>query len=159
MTSLERYHISHEKTTLMLTLKSLRLLNLPQFGRKPGLDAKTEKEHIDSRNLQHPFYEYASIFWPREAEKHIENHSFIQLAKELFDPSKRPTFLQWSVEICRHLLQRDDDSDYYWDRESPYEPDDDSIVELITVINRADFTPLHLAAALGQWTICEFLLG
>jgi ankyrin repeat protein len=119
------FHLSESRAAYLMAMSELRFLTLTDFSRLPT-EQRSELSFISKRNVEHPFYEYASMSWHRAATDHWDDPELISLAMKLFDPGKVPVFVSWSVEFCRHYQTGSWSS---WcmtrDRESAFDLSDD----------------------------------
>ncbi|RSL54786.1 hypothetical protein CEP53_007326 [Fusarium sp. AF-6] len=79
---------------------------------------------------------------------------------KLFDINKIPQFYAWAVELIRHcmFIGGKYGMRFGFQKRSDFGRNDDTGVKVISAVLRPDFTPLHLAAALGLTPVCQYLL-
>lgn len=173
-TNLSFFHLSDDQARDLLSETGLRFLNFPEFSKslergKSGLDI------LKHRNESHPFYYYVCRYLPWILlPKQIDKPKILELAKQLFGPTKRPNLVAWSLNLALYLVgntsisgsakkvKRYNTSKYLV---SDSASDSDSIADidyvktLFSAFLRVDFTPLHLAAGLGLFKVCEYLVN
>lgn len=142
----ERYSVSSNKSTTYVALVCLRYLNL----------------NTTHRAEKRPFYEHACVRWPRYV--HMAScegqDNVVAALHELFDLRKRQTFIDWAEEYTMHCLcvyikhfQPRLLFEFFWDLGGDCETP-----SARGVVRRPDFTPFHMAAALGLSGLCSDLL-
>ena len=160
-TKYEQYHIASGKVSVALASISIRFLLRDEFSDQTR-DSEAAANQALQRASKHPFYSYAARYWTSNSDNTWwEDDETRRLAFELFGHPKTGNFTNWAIEVCRHFL-----SDGRWYRllgkDSPnvYEKGRKTIFEgLVGRVSRADFTPLHLASALGIPWVCEHLIS
>jgi ankyrin repeat protein len=125
-----------------LTTISLRFLMFPKFRRQPVPDA-SELDRMSKRGEMHPFYSYATTFWPEQYQVH-DKREIQQLIKDLFGTRKKLFFQNWLIA-------------YLYDLEDSNCPAE-SFSKTILFVIRQDLSPLHVAASLSLLGICRWLL-
>ncbi|KAI0544531.1 ankyrin repeat-containing domain protein [Xylaria curta] len=158
--TLDFYHVSADKSRLLLGRLSLKYLTFTNHERFPEA-ASSEISYISTRNTSRPFYEYAAMNWRDCLVNYLENDDIFSLLKILFDVAKSASFQAWSLELIRHCLIYEDDGDqeyFMYAARADFGRSDEIALTTISSLLRPDFTTLHLAAALGLPKICEHLL-
>ncbi|KAI1360217.1 ankyrin repeat-containing domain protein [Xylaria arbuscula] len=152
--TLNIYHISADKSSLLVAHLSLKYLTFTNYERFP-VASDSENAYILARNECRPFYEYAAINWRQCIIDGQENDNVSYLLMVLFDLRKSASFQEWSLELIGQCLL-----DYRRTFTSPRAVLGKSGQAHITKSSllRPDFTTLHLAAALGLPNICQQLL-
>ncbi|KAM5350409.1 hypothetical protein ACJ41O_006914 [Fusarium nematophilum] len=155
------YSVSEERSRDLYVRLSLRFLTLQNFER-PLEANEREITRVLERTELHVFYEHASIYWPAAALLATDESLVTTQLYKLFDVIKTPQFCAWAVEFIRHclLLESKGKESFYFhfDKRSGFGRSDDIAVKVISAVLRPDFTPLHLAAALGLTPVCQYLL-
>ncbi|KAI0438504.1 ankyrin repeat-containing domain protein [Xylaria telfairii] len=158
--TLNFYHVSDEKSQLLLGRLSLKYLTFTNHERFPDA-ASSEILYISTRNASRPFYEYAAINWRDCLINYLENNDVSKLLKILFDMKKSASFQAWSLELIRHCLiykDNEDEESFMLYERADFGRSDEIACTTISSLLRPDFTTLHLAAALGLPKICQHLL-
>ncbi|KAI1371926.1 ankyrin repeat-containing domain protein [Hypoxylon crocopeplum] len=137
--SLRSYHVSHGKACSFLGPLCLRYLTFKNHERGPE-KTKREIQHMSERNIRRPFYEHASMWWPAYVQGEDENTTVYQLLCTLFDIRKTANKL------------------FFYEERTDFGRNEQTAVTVISAITRPDFTPLHMASALGLPSICQHLL-
>ncbi|KAI0964906.1 hypothetical protein F4678DRAFT_364006 [Xylaria arbuscula] len=101
--TLNFYHVSHEKTRLLLGQVCLRYITFKNHERYPEAN-DSEISYISNRNSSRPLYEYAAIGWRTCVIDLLENDSISRLLIDLFDTRKSASFQAWALELIRHCL-------------------------------------------------------
>ncbi|KAI0405874.1 ankyrin repeat-containing domain protein [Xylaria palmicola] len=154
------YHVSADKSRLLLGRLSLKYLTFTNHERFPEADS-SEISHISTRNASRPFYEYAAIHWRDCLINYLENDDVSILLKILFNMTKSASFQAWSLELVRHCLIYKDIANrkiFLYSERADFGRSDEIARTTISSLLRPDFTTLHLAAALGLPKICQHLL-
>jgi ankyrin repeat protein len=182
---LSSYHVSEDLARDLLAELGLRTLLLPEFSDLFKRN-KAELKVLRRRNKQHPFYSYISRVLPLTLDpRQLNNPKLFSLATQLFDLDKSANFVAWATNVAGYMLRpktwfsrrttitnrrpivpqintqsisSDSDTDSDSSTASPGALESE-LVTLFFAILRADFTPLHLAAALGLTRVCEYLLA
>ncbi|OTA68801.1 ankyrin, partial [Hypoxylon sp. EC38] len=163
--NLASYQVSRDKALLLLGPLCLKYLTFKNHEQAP-IATNEEIQRISERNKARPLYEHAALRWPEYVAGQLEDATIYQLLCTLFDEKKTASFTSWALELVLHCFSREDD-EYHGDDEdkSSYHkgayfwPDEMTALTIISAIMRPDFTPLHMAAALGLPSICQYLLG
>lgn len=116
-------------------------------------------EYLQSRCEKHPFYRYASVMWPVFANGHFEDATVSSLVLQLFDPRKGDAFCSWCLEFF--LFSHSSYALMWRGTERPVEdetPIREKVVQFSSQILQNSFTPLHMAAGLGLYRVCQKLL-
>jgi ankyrin repeat protein len=140
------YGISDTKADMLFMRLAIRFLTLKNFGKLPTvgiIELTNWNERLGSR----PFYRPASTCWTIGAL--LEGDGNTQdLLSRLFHIEKTPNFCVWAIEVLRNcqrvLLRKEHDQE---------------VMNVLTSVLRHEFTPLHMAAALGLADICQQLIG
>ncbi|CAJ0554858.1 Ff.00g133710.m01.CDS01 [Fusarium sp. VM40] len=135
------YGISETKADLLFMRLAIRFLTLKNFEKFPTVEYMQSGER-DKMLESRPFYTPASTYWTIGALLDGDQNTQ-DLLSRLFHIEKTPNFCLWATELIRNL----------WGI-VPLE----KAVEVLTSILRHDFTPLHMAAALGLADICHQLI-
>lgn len=156
--NLRAYHTSVGRGMSLLTPICLRYLTFKNHEKAPTA-TKSELKRMQERNIARPFYEYAAIWWPVFFWRGQDygNVTPQELLYSLFDIRKSESFTSWAIELIRHCLQYEDQSIYY-DERNDFGRDEPTSLSIISATTRPDFTTLHMAAALGLFSVCEHLL-
>ncbi|RSL75369.1 hypothetical protein CEP51_010926 [Fusarium floridanum] len=153
------YSVSEAKSRNLYLRLSLRYLTFRDF--EGSLEANERGiSSVLERTKRHPFYEHASIYWPAAALLETDESLVATQLYKLFDINKIPQFYAWAVELIRHCIHGGDAGAplFGFFKRSDFGRSDDTGVKVISAVLRPDFTPLHLAAALGLTPVCQYLL-
>ncbi|KAG8169168.1 hypothetical protein KVR01_001917 [Diaporthe batatas] len=154
---LEAFQVSESICQLLLAKQCLNYLLCRNFTSLPT-ERQELLDYIEERDIKHPFYTYAALFWPILARNHWGDDGLLQSAKVLFQPEKTGNFTTWTLELAYTVS-----SGY----ESPYRsifmdteirPDQDTMVWLLPQLADRNFTTLHMAAALSLEAVCANLI-
>ena len=149
--ALEMYYLTESHSYTLLAMQCLSFLQLKNFDRhlQPVL-SKPHAVHMEERNLEHPFYEYAAVLWPKFARGHLDDHALFSLATSLFQRPKSAHFLAWTVHFVSHFLGI-----------SLGEFQSFAPLSNVSIRHVTDdcFSPLHMAAILNIPQVCQFLLN
>lgn len=134
------YGISETKADMLfmrLAIRFLTLKNFEKFMTVQYMQSGDWDKMLECR----PFYTPASTYWTIGALLDGDRNTQ-DLLSRLFHIEKTPNFCLWALEVITTWLgiSREDE-------------------EVLTSILRHDFTPLHMAAALGLADICQQLIG
>ncbi|KAI1346609.1 hypothetical protein F5Y01DRAFT_321618 [Xylaria sp. FL0043] len=154
--TLNFYHVSREKTQLLLGQLCLKYLTFKNYERYPEAN-NSETSYIAGRNNSRPFYEFAATRWRECVTDHMENDSIFRLLVVLFDARKSASFQAWALELVRHCLVNNRGQFCYNGRTDSGKCEE-AARATISALLRPDFTTLHMAAALGLPGICQHLL-
>ncbi|KAH6898097.1 hypothetical protein B0T10DRAFT_577585 [Thelonectria olida] len=157
---LSKYGCSSEKAYNLLGPLCLRFLTLKNHERMPEA-TESEAHTIIQRHGERPFYKHAAIQWMYYTQHctHSDSSSkngSTQHIDHLFQIQKTPSFCSWAIELICHCLIKG--GGFYFEDISYVMPHGDTVVEVISAVLRPDFTPLHVAAALGMPDLCRHLL-
>ncbi|KAI1741312.1 ankyrin repeat-containing domain protein [Xylaria scruposa] len=157
--TLDFYHVSADKSRLLLGRLSLKYLTFTNHERFPKADS-SEISYISTRNTSRPFYEYAAIYWRDCLTDYLENDDISSLLNTLFDMEKSASFQAWSLELIRHCLICEEEKypSFTYSARADFGRSNEIALTTISSLLRPDFTTLHLAAALGLPKICQHLL-
>ncbi|KAH7127964.1 hypothetical protein B0J13DRAFT_530646 [Dactylonectria estremocensis] len=153
--TLGKYGVSEEKACQLLGPLCLRFITLQNYERPPEATI-AEVGLIKRRRDGISFYEHAAMYWPYYVHRQNAQILVSKHLDALFQLPKTPKFCSWSIELIRHCLngpnmpifsKRNDFGKY------PF-----VAIQIIKSVLRPDFTPLHMAAALGLPNICRRLL-
>jgi len=153
---LGRYHVSESRSSKALALSALRYISLVDGSRTPEATGE-EMHHIAARNGKYRFYEYATLIWPLSTSSIWDDETILSHVQDLFR-SKSPAFLTWAVEFCRHALSGASIPCHELAARDAASCESELFTHLVSSILRQNFTPLHMAAALGLRRICETLM-
>lgn len=126
--NLSQYLISRPRSNALLATQCLRFLQLKNFNSFVWRD----------RDRKYPFYQYSAREWLRLTRDGLDAVT-LNPAKSLFHPSKTKCFLIWVEEL----------KDYVFDTNRRFAD---------TLFSDDNFRPLHLAAVLNIYELCDFLL-
>lgn len=153
--TLSKYGVSEAKACHLLGPLCLRFLLLQNHQRPPEVN-NAEIRLVLRRRSEVSFYEHAAMYWPYYVHhQHTESLVAEQL-DDLFQVPKTSNFCSWSIEIIRHCLEGSNvpifrkRDDFGWNTSIA--------LKVIRSVLRPDFTPLHMAAALGFPALCRRLL-
>lgn len=134
------YGVSETKADKLFMRLAIRFLTLKNFEQFPTVEYMQSGD-LDKMLESRPFYTPASIYWTIGAL--LDGDQDTQdLLSRLFHIEKTPNFCLWATGVIRNLIGN-------------YELE---AAETFTSILRHDFTPLHMAAALGLADICHQLI-
>jgi ankyrin repeat protein len=140
------YGISDMKADMLFTRLAIRFLTLKNFEKELTVD-DDELRNWEVRLESRPFYTPASTRWTigtlLDGDRNTQD-----LLSQLFHIEKTRNFCVWAIEVirnCQTVLAR----------KEAYP----GCMETLTSVLRPDFTPLHMAAALGLADICQQLIG
>ncbi|KAJ3465016.1 hypothetical protein MRS44_005674 [Fusarium solani] len=159
---LSTYGVSREKACSLLASLCLDYLTLKSHEELlKAINAAEGKaiKAMDERDLRYPFYRHAATFWPFYAREAGEG-CCLERIHDLFQLPKTPSFCSWAATLAAHSMSVDHSSLYRAaDRwlETPSFSKMDAIFNPSHVV-RPNFTPLHMAAALGMPELCDHLL-
>ncbi|RSL96101.1 hypothetical protein CEP52_011687 [Fusarium oligoseptatum] len=153
------YSVSEAKSRNLYLRLSLRYLTLQDFEEPLEANERGISSVLERRE-QHCFYEHASIYWPAAALLETDESLVATQLYKLFDINKIPQFYAWAVELIRHCLviEGEGGPSFWFVKRSDFGRSDDTGIKVISAVLRPDFTPLHLAAALGLAPVCQYLL-
>lgn len=156
--NLSSYHVSIDKGYSLLAPICLRYLTFKNHE-QAHTETKSEIQRTRERNMARPFYEHAAMWWPYFFWHGHENGNVAtqQLLYCLFDLKKTQSFTSWALELVRHCLLGDKGRAYT--ERDDFGRDEQIAPTVISAILRPDFTPLHMASALGLFDVCQHLLG
>ncbi|KAG5756927.1 hypothetical protein H9Q70_000467 [Fusarium xylarioides] len=144
-TNLEKYRIARQTTNTLLATQCLRFLQMENFDKLP----KNPHEHFVAtvqRDETYPFYRHAALLWIKLTKDGFGESGILDLAKSLFQPSKRAYFMCWAIEVFNKVT-------YATRTRSTL-----SETQAWRIVNNPSFHPLHMAAALNLPEICGFLI-
>lgn len=141
-TGIEKYWIAQHTTNSLLTTQCLRFIQMENFDKWPS----EEVAAIRQRDETYPFYRHAALLWIKLTKDGFSDSHILDLAKSLFQPSKRAYFMCWAIEILKK-------ASYAMDTRSAL-----SEKQARRIVINPSFQPLHMAAALNLPEICEFLI-
>ncbi|KAF5568221.1 ankyrin repeat [Fusarium phyllophilum] len=142
---LQKYRIHQQTTNTLLATQCLRFLQMENFDKLP----KTPHEHVVTtvqRDETYPFYRHAALLWITLTKDGFGESGILDLAKSLFQPSKRAYFMCWAIEVFNKVT-------YATRTRSTL-----SETQAWRIVNNPSFQPLHMAAALILPEICGFLI-
>ncbi|KAI1413183.1 ankyrin repeat-containing domain protein [Hypoxylon sp. FL1857] len=158
--SLHAYRVSRDNESLLLGPLCLRYLTFKNYEEEP-MATEDEIQLMSERNEARPFYEHATMWWPEYVKDQLENPTIHELLCTLFDSKKTASFTSWALELARHCVACSDEVDkiyFSYCKRTDFGQDDKTALDIISSLTRPDFTPLHMAAALGLPNICQYLL-
>ncbi|KAK8217870.1 ankyrin repeat-containing domain protein [Phyllosticta capitalensis] len=149
---LASYHLNSTLEMPRLARQCLQYLNLTNFN--SGLPQ--DPEELANRKTSYPFRDVAVEF-ENFAQGFWNDSSLLELAKKLFDPTRRLNLLSWAQErVIREAIKEDDGALF----------SDEEELLLMETSKFQDFTsatvsasPLHFAAILGVPQIIDWLLS
>ncbi|KAI1390860.1 ankyrin repeat-containing domain protein [Hypoxylon trugodes] len=155
--TLSSYHISVDKGHSLLAPLFLRYLTFKNHEETP-VETKNWIQHTVKRNEARPLYEIAAMYWLWHMRREMasENTATRHFLGNLFDASKTASFTSWAIELIRHCLSRESVPAYLI--RADFGRDEQTALTIITAVTRPDFTPLHMASALGLPNVCRHLL-
>lgn len=130
-----------------LAVTSLRFLLLPDFRRRP-VAKESERAKIAERRRTHPFYRYAARYWVWATWVHRRSE-VESLIRDLiqFEPRRRSCFQNWLVEYIM----------WFCDRHN-IKGADAQLLGIVSLAQREDISPLHVASALALPWVCDLLI-
>ncbi|KAH7323128.1 ankyrin repeat-containing domain protein [Stachybotrys elegans] len=154
---LEKYAVSLVKAKQALATICLRYLILKDHEHLPEATEQGVASILE-RIRDRPLYEFAAINWPWLASEITSDVEVSTLLRQLFQQPKTPNFSSWAIEVIRHcLVQPGKEAFYFWER-ADLGRSLENAAKIISAVLRPDFTPLHMAAALGLTDVCRELL-
>ncbi|KAG4280439.1 hypothetical protein FPRO06_11772 [Fusarium proliferatum] len=96
-TGIEKYWIAQHTTNSLLTTQCLRFIQMENFDKWPS----EEVAAIRQRDETYPFYRHAALLWIKLTKDGFSDSHILDLAKSLFQPSKRAYFMCWAIEILK----------------------------------------------------------
>ncbi|KAJ4223368.1 hypothetical protein NW759_006001 [Fusarium solani] len=161
--TLSAYGVSRQKACNLLASLCLQYLALKNHEQFPKEINGAEDEAItamDQRDLQHPFYRHAATLWPLYASEGGKD-CCLERIHDLFQLPKTPNFCVWATTLAAHSMSMYDEDLYetynLWVKTPSLRKIDTIFIHSRLV--RPNFTPLHMAAALGMPNICRHLLS
>lgn len=148
--TLSFYAVSDEKIYKLLSSICLRYMTLEDYDHLPEA-TENEIRNILAREKSRPFYRHAAKFWPRYVRRQSTEceGATLQYLFDLFQTHKTKKFCLWAIEFIRHTT--------FW-RSRDFGRNPKIAIWVISSVLRPDFTPLHMAAALGLPDLCTHLL-
>ncbi|KAF4339492.1 hypothetical protein FBEOM_6613 [Fusarium beomiforme] len=148
---IEKYWIAQPTTNALLASQCLRFLQMKNFDKIP--DGPDEQVAATcQRDKTYPFYKHAALLWIKLTRDGLWNFDILELAKSLFQPSKRAYFLCWAIEIFKNVM-------FTTGIRSKFHKKNESEVQAWRIVTTPSFQPLHMAAALNLPEICSFLIS
>lgn len=125
-------------------------MTLEDYDHLPGA-TENEIRNILAREKSRPFYRHAANFWPKYVHRQSNEckGGTLQYLFELFQAHKTKKFCSWAIEFIRCDL---------FTGAAEFGSSPKRAIWLISSVVRPDFTPLHMAAALGLLDLCIHLL-
>jgi ankyrin repeat protein len=106
-------------------------------------------EKWEEQLVRHPLRAHAALYWIEYAEYSWENDEILALARQLFHPFKTLCFLSWARDYF--FVSRWKYLDSEKDRQL-------ALDEATILIFDGSVTPIHLLAAIGLPSLCQWLL-
>ncbi|KAJ6444964.1 ankyrin repeat domain protein [Purpureocillium lavendulum] len=125
----------------------LQVLNSPFNNRRPR-EHNLEGLFLEARRAEFPQYSHAAKSWPFFAR--IQWPTVQELVRELFALPRSWNFVQWALEFARTTLPA---------TFGPTSLDNEATIHLTNALCDESITPLHFAAALGLWELCDILIA
>ncbi|VUC21708.1 unnamed protein product [Clonostachys rosea] len=154
--TLSRYSVSDDKIRIYLASICLKYLNLENFVRC-GPQRTEDIWDLPQLRCSRPFYEYSAISWPKVLHNKGINEAevtiFCQL-QTLFNPQKTNNFCLWAVELVSHCIGEE----YQMQLNADFFNEGEDAEVYISALLRADFSPLHMSAALGFPRLTKYLI-
>ncbi|KAM0262042.1 hypothetical protein ACHAPA_009508 [Fusarium lateritium] len=142
---LTTYGVSDTRADILFMQLAIRFLTLENFAKISTVE-DDELRDWNSRLKSRPFYIPAATCWTVGALLEVDKKTQ-SLLSQLFHIQKTSNFCVWAGEVIRNC------QNYELDIEVGPEA-----MECLSSVLRPDFTPLHMAAALGLADICQQLL-
>ncbi|KAH7176955.1 hypothetical protein EDB81DRAFT_676006 [Dactylonectria macrodidyma] len=152
---LAKYGVSEEKACTLLGPLCLQFLTLQNYDRMPEA-TKAEINLIFNGRDGISFYEHAAMYWPYYVHRQNTEKLVAEQLDALFQLPKTPNFCLWSIEIIRHCLGGPKGP--IFSKRGDFGSCTVSVTAAIDPVLRPDFTPLHMAAALGFPALCRRLI-
>jgi hypothetical protein len=118
---------------------SLKFITFSEFNEAIPAPDDSGRDLVKARNQTHPFYPFAARAWVDEY-RDWDNFEAVEMAKILFQPRKKPFFVNWLSQFLCSLTGLPD-----------------NLPQFILLIQRPDFSTLHAAAAFVLPEVCEWL--
>lgn len=150
-TGIEKYWIARSTTQSLLATQCLRFLQMKNFDRIPE-EPNAQVAATRQRDECYPFYRHAALLWIKLTKGGLGDSEILDLAKSLFQPSKRAYFMCWAVEVFKNVM-------YATGIGSRYDPKNETEVHAWKIVMLPSFKPLHMASALNLPEICSFLIS
>ncbi|KAK8055165.1 ankyrin [Apiospora rasikravindrae] len=157
--SVGAFAFTESEAARTMTLASLRFILQPEFAYDPFLGGKPRRtlsgrfqnhpsHGTPSECFQgHPFYAYASRFWPAQVDVH-NDASVRKSLKELLGLKKAANFRSWLIQLFEVVLATCDSS-----LAKEFERDARQMT------GHRHVTHLHVAASLSMPWLCEWLIS
>ncbi|EWZ96922.1 hypothetical protein FOWG_04145 [Fusarium oxysporum f. sp. lycopersici MN25] len=149
-TGIEKYWIARSMTKFLLARQCLRFLQMENFDKMPD-EPNKQVAATRQRDNSYPFYRHAAILWIKLTKDGLGDPEILELAKSLFQPSKRAYFMCWAVEVFKNVM-------YATGIGTRYEQRNGTEKHAWRIVMVPSFKPLHMAAALNLPEICNFLI-
>lgn len=148
--TLSFYAVSDERIDELLSSICLRYITLEDYDHLPEA-TENEIRNILTREKSRPFYQHAASFWPlyvHQQSNECEGGT-LQYLFDLFQTHKTKKFCVWAIEFIRQVA---------FLGIGDFGSNPKMAIWVISSVLRPDFTPLHMAAALGLPDLCTHLL-
>ncbi|KAK8196846.1 ankyrin repeat-containing domain protein [Phyllosticta capitalensis] len=149
---LASYHLNPTLEMPRLARQCLQYLNLTNFNSGVPQDP----EELANRKTSYPFRDVAVEF-ENFAQGFWNDSSLLELAKKLFDPTRRLNLLSWAQERVIREAIKEDDGALFSDEEELLLMETSKFQEFTSATVSA--SPLHFAAILGIPQIIDWLLS
>ncbi|KAF5647926.1 ankyrin repeat [Fusarium sp. NRRL 52700] len=150
-TGIEKYWIAQSATNYLLATQCLKFIQMDNFDKIPD-DPEQQVAATRQRDEDFPFYRHAALLWIKLTKDGLGDADILELAKHLFQPSKRAYFMCWAVEVFKNVM-------YATGIGSRYDPENETEVHAWRIVMLPSFKPLHMASALNLPEICSFLIS
>ncbi|CAG9990454.1 unnamed protein product [Clonostachys byssicola] len=158
--TLSAYSVSQDKIYGYLASICLKYLTLENFTRCGPEPTTEEIWNLPRLTKSRPFYQYSAISWPNILQKGSDetvDNVYLQL-QAFFQTPKTSNFCLWAIELARHCCVGADSGIIMRPHGSFFNNGKDAKV-CISALLRPDFTPLHMAAALGLPRLTRHLIN
>ncbi|KAF5599961.1 hypothetical protein FPANT_2917 [Fusarium pseudoanthophilum] len=139
---IEKYWIAQHTTNSLLTSQCLRFLQMENFDKWPSEEVSATRQRDDT----YPFYRHAALLWIKLTKDGLGDSNILDLAKSLFQPSKRAYFMCWAIEVLKKVTYATGTRSALSEKQAR------------RIVTNPSFQPLHMAAALNLPEICGFLI-
>ncbi|KAF4437624.1 hypothetical protein FACUT_5556 [Fusarium acutatum] len=141
-TGIEKYWIAQHTKSSLLTTQCLRFLQMENFDKWPSEEVAATRQRDDT----YPFYRHAALLWTKLTKDGLSDGHILDLAKSLFQPSKRAYFMCWAIEILKKITYATGTRSALSEKQAR------------RIVINPSFQPLHMAATLNLPEICGFLI-
>ncbi|KAH7259564.1 uncharacterized protein BKA55DRAFT_300847 [Fusarium redolens] len=150
-TGIEKYWIAQPKMNSLLATQCLKFLQMENFDKMPD-EPNQQVAATRQRDGSYPFYRHAALLWIKLTKDGLGESNILDLAKSLFQPSKRAYFMCWAVEVFKNVM-------YATGIGSRFDTKNETEIQAWRIVRTPSFKPLHMAAALNLPEICSFLIS